>query len=247
MKYHAVKCAIEKLSKAGPLAFGQVMPRPDLQHVRTIGSVDDAPRPRLPSILVPKPAEHKSWTYALLGSGRESKVRFERSMATALNVDTTKVSKCWAAPILHPNLETPASYPHRGPNAWDDAPLGNSRLFRWRPYFDEHIMREELTQMEAIAEAMEPGEFWVQKIGVLKKKVVNEALDVKQIDGHMVGCSRLSPFCNNHDIPVAAAWCTCAHPKQKIVSCLMRERWHIDPVYHATDPWRNMQIGRAHV
>ena len=96
------------------------------------GQKENAPRPRLPSLLPPKRAKtaeereeaQELWTVELLAEESPGRLRQLRAGQAALSADASKMAKCWAFNFLSPHLEAPAQVPHLGPHQTERQPLG---------------------------------------------------------------------------------------------------------------------------
>jgi len=252
----AAEAALERAQKEGPWNFSACLSRivPCIKHQPIAGSRDDDPRPRpLPLLSLPTETVHDDgeWLitffrrnmYRGIVQVRCMPARIRCSYIEALNADGSRVSKSWAPICLHPHLEEPADVPHSGPTNKNRPALGLSRYFSWVPLQPEdHFIHEDLTQMEAMIETLEPQEYWIQYTGVLKKDAVQATKYLHQREGHLAGRAKLSAFCSlcsTDSQPVAALWCACPSPKRARVRQIIRERWHLPASYLATPAWRS--------
>ena len=252
----AAEAALENAREVGPWSFAACLARivPSVKHQHIVNSRDDDPRPRPLSLLsssLPSSEDSGEWLITFFRRSLYRGVvqvgcmppRIRRSFVRAATADSSKVSKSWAPPCLHPRLEEPADVPHTGPSENDHAPLGMSRYFSWYPWQPEtRFIREDMAQMEAMTETLEPQEYWIQYTGMLKKNAVRATKYLHQHQGHLAGQTKLSAFCSacsTDSQPVAALWCDCAFPKRARVRQVIRERWHLPTLYISTPEWRS--------
>lgn len=249
-----VENILDGMKVAGVWSFGACLDElvPLVLHQPAHNSLDDDPRPRpLPLLSLDTSAteSNRQW---LISSFRTSyrgvflrsscmPPRLRRVLNQAYLADPSKVAKSWAPVCLHPLLEEPSEVPHSGPYDNDHTPLGHSRYFSWCPWQPTNsVAREDAAQMEAMIETMEPQEYWIQLMGLLKKDAIRAAhgLHQEHSTGHLSGQMKLSALCRHcgtEDQPVAALWCAC---KREYVPQIFREKWHLPVEYLATSAWR---------